>query len=493
MSTQIGAGVSDPKPPSEKGGKLIQFRSGPPPEATETHAIVTPSAIYKPNVEIPNAPPGFHEAFPLRGAFHTYAWWASQVTDAPAWFHAASILVAGTAELARRGWVIGPESRYIPRLWMAMVAGPGIGKSTAINLARDFYTDAGGVEGWPSPYVTAEGSTQGLFEALAKLKDDKTNLTTAILIKEEFSTLLNIKRRDDLSFALCEWADGNHHERHTRQLQRAKAEGGPGGEDRMTNAAISATFVTTKHALLEVATAQHLHGGLFSRFLWVPGSGQDVVPRMHPSRCADERAVAVAAWRRWHGWLDAMGLKNNGAKVIGVRPEVDNYLRETLFVDYENALKDDNLLTAHYKRGLGHASIIAGVFAMNEGRTVIETIDMHRAVNFLNLCLDNISQFAPEISTPSMRLANRAFNFIQRKGKNGVSRRQLYQHLQIAKRDLDSILETLVDEGSVTEQALVRTGKPGRPASYYVACAAGRFGGPVDDDEDDLDAPSASE
>lgn len=490
MSTQIGANVSEPERPSEKGGKVIQFRAGPQPKPDAAPSVpvtaeieVLPSSIYKPGVPIENAPEGFHETFPLRGPMHTYAWWASQVTDAPAWFHAASILVAATAEIARRGWVIGAEQRYLPRLWMAMVAGPGIGKSTAINLARDFYTDAGGAGGWKSPYVTAEGSTQGLFEAIAKLRDDKTNLTTAVLVKEEFSTLLSGKRRDDLSFALCEWADGQHHERHTRQLQRARAEGGPGGEDRITNAAISATFVTTKHALLDVATAQHLHGGLFSRFLWVPGQGSDVTPRLHPGRAAVERATAVGAWKRWHGWLDAEEMANP-QKVLPIKSEVNDYLEQTLFVDYKRALQENNLMTAHYKRALTHASIIAGVFALNDGFHAVEPIHMHRAVNFLNLCLDNISRFAPDVATTGlMRAINQAFDIVQSKGDKGARRTDFYRDLHVTKRELDTILETLIDEGAISEEIIVRTGKPGRPTSRYIAQNETRFTPDLDDPE----------
>ncbi len=436
-------------------------------------------AGYKPG-PIADVPDGIYDSFPPNGALHAYLWWASKTTDAPAYFHIASILSAACCELARRGWVIGHGQHYPPRLWTAMVAGPGVGKSTAINTAREFYTDACGVWGWPDPYITADGSTQGLFEAMARLHDAERDITCAILVREEFSVLLNAKRRDDLAISLCEWADGRHHQRHTRGLQQAQGRGEVAHQE-LRNAVISATFVTTERTLLDAATVQHMEGGLFSRLDWFNGLGADVVPKLHHTQRPVERAVALDLWKHWQMWLDSEELTlKDQPKIIEVSPECEKYLEETLFMDYERALNNQNPLTANYKRALTHAYVIAGVYAMSCARRQIQPGDMHRAVNLLNYCLGNIGRMAPEVgSSPLMRAANRAFETIRLAGEAGAPRTSLYRRLQVPKRELDLIIETLLDEGSIRETVTVSTGKPGRPAVRYAASGEQRYMGPT--------------
>jgi len=246
----------------------------------------------------------------------------------------------------------------------------------------------------------------------------------------------------------------------------------------MRNAVISATFVTTERSLLDAATAQHMEGGLFSRFDWFNGDANEVVPKMHHRLRPTERAVVVDLWKDWQGWLDAEELTNDGAKVIEITPACQDYLAETLFVDYQQALKHHDPLTASYKRGLNHAYIVAGVYAMSCGRQQINPSDMHRAVNLINYCLGNIGRMAPEVgSSPIMRAANRAFETIRAGGAMGAPRSALYRRLQVPKTELELILATLFDEGSIKEVATA-TGAPGRPATHYVAVGAHRYMGP---------------
>lgn len=444
-----------------------------------TDAAAAAAAGYKTG-KIDDVPEAVFESFPPHGGLHAYVWWASKTTDAPVWFHIAAILAAGACELARRGWVVGHEQQIVPKFWTAMVAGPGVGKSTAINTAREFYTDACKRYGWADPYITTDGSTQGLFEAIARLHNKETDVTAAILIREEFSVLLNAKRRDDLSQTLCEWADGRYHERHTRGLQQAAAQGGTGGHATIKNAAISATFVTTERALLDVATPQHMEGGLFSRFDWVMGSARDIVAKMHHARRPEERAVALDLFFNWQKWLDVEDMRTTDGvvspKIIEIGEDCTKYLESTLFVDYQQALKSDHALTASYKRAITHAYVIAGVFAMSSGRRVIQSSDIHRAVNLVNLCLDNLSRIAPEVgATPLMRAANRAFETIRQAGAIGVSKTPLYRRLQVPKRELDAILDTLEDEGSIKQLVDARDGKRGRPSMRFVAVGQQRF------------------
>jgi hypothetical protein len=421
--------------------------------------------------------------FPPNGAGHAYLWWATQTTDAPVIFHIASILAAAATELTRRGWCISAH-RYPIRLWMAMVAGPGVGKSTAINTARDFYTEVcakyreTGAK-WVDPYVTADGSTQGLFEVMARLYDNERDVTPAILVREEFSVLLNPRRRDDFSMALCEWADGRHHQRHTRGLQQA-AQRGEQAHSELKNPRISATFVTTQQSLFDTATMQHMQGGLFSRLLWFVASGADIVPKMHHRRRPAERAAVLGLWARWLSWLDGVE-SSSESKVVEVAEEVEKYLEDTLFADYVTATRSGDPLAAHYKRGIQHAYVLAGVYAMMCGRTVILAEDMHRAVNLLNECLTNIADLAPEVGTsPVMKAANRAFEFIRSAGERGVTRSALYRRLQVPKHELQMVVDTLEDEGSIRESVKV-SGKRGRNAIRYIAIGSRRYEGPAQD------------
>ncbi len=426
---------------------------------------------------IAGVPAEILECFPPNGAMHAYLWWASQTTDAPAWFHVASILPAAAMELARRGYCIGEEMRLPPRIWTTMVAGPGVGKSTALNTARGFYTEASARFGYlEDGYITAEGSTQGLFEAIAQKHDQQRDTTCAILVREEFSVLLNARRRDELSTALCEWADGAYHERHTRGHQQARARGEV-VHDRMDNAVISASFVTTERGLYDVATSGHMEGGLFSRILWFKGRSSDIVPKLHQARRALERGVALSLWNDWQKWLDAEEALSEG-KIIQVSKEVHSILEQSLFKDYAEALKRDDRLTASYKRGLNHAYAVAAIYAVSCGRLAVAVEDMERAVKLLAYCISNLTLIEPEIgATPLMKGCNVAFNLIRAAGDGGLTRTPIYRRLQIPKFQLEQVIDTLKDEGSIRvwEPAPGAKRKPGRPTERYVAVSDRRF------------------
>lgn len=414
---------------------------------------------YAANEPLPNVDELTRSCCPTSGVIHRYLWWIAQLTESDPWLLLGGVLPAATVELARRGWRIG-EARHKPTIWSALVSQPGAGKSTALTIARDFYED---LHNGAGTYITAEGSMPGLYDAIGAHFDAEQGITAAVLTREEFSTLLHARRADDMTSTLCEWADGAHHERHTRSLKKARQEGQQ-VVDELKGLALSAAFATTISALTGVATPEHMEGGLFSRLTWFIVPQPDVnrlQMQMHHSDFA--RGQALEAWKRWQRTLTGLETVNHQRLVV-TPDDAEAVLRETLFEDYVAAVKAQAPLVPNIKRGLNQAVKIAGVFALSKGLDVVSVDDMTRAVQLIRRNLEELEAIQEQMGTSLvMQHVAKAQRFIDAAGTKGVPRTKLYRHLRVPKRVMVEVLDTLLDRGSVLEVEVTKAKGAGRP------------------------------
>lgn len=432
-------------------------------------------AAYAPG-PIDGVPEEVMACVPYEGPLHHYLWWVTQTTDTPPWLHVGPAIAAACHEIAYRGYVVGEHGER-PRVWFALVSDPGVGKSTAIKKARAFHEDLLKDRERPaSPYVDAEGTMSGMWEALSGCWDPERERTTAVLLREEFAALLSDKRRDDLATTFCEWYDGGTFQRHLRSL-KAAARKGEKVSDTLKNTVMSAVFATTPDNLIAVAKKEHMSGGLFSRFTFMQAPADVDRLKLHPTARPGERRSALGSWLKWMQWLDAEEA-TSGPKVIEIPGEVQAILRDSLFEGLKQGMRTQDRLVPSRRRALVQATIIAGIFAMSQHRTVILSDDMDAAVNLIEMSLNGLVDLEPQIGTPFIvRQVQTAYQVIRAGGELGVPKTQLYRSLNCTKSVLDQVITTLLDEGSVTEQR-IETGKRGRPPIHFVANGAERFSEP---------------
>lgn len=438
---------------------------------------------------IPDLDPNLAGCIPQSGPIHRHLAWAVKTTDAEAVFHLGSILPCWAHLAASHGFVIDEDHRLTPRLWSMLIGVPASAKSTAMKRAMGLYRRVYEAQRNADPFVIAEGSIPGIFEALAERLDVDLGLSHGIIYRDEAARLLDNKDTS-VSDMLCNIIDGEDVKRHLRSARAANREAPGSVKDTLIKPAFSGILTTTFSRLREVTKASYLEGGLYSRFLWFVG--QPHLPAQSltysPHRL-EEDAVAVA-WADWNRW--ALGQAALGSPlVIKVPPECVELLRATLFANLERHGKSDNRLNAARKRGLTQAIQLAGLYALSQCRLHVLPEDMDAAINLVEFCLAGMERLDPSLAVDEfMQSVDAAFHVIASAGAAGCNMARIYAAVRRSKTQVDAMLDTLQAEGSIRRMA-VRTGKAGRPAILLVANGPARFAGEPEDASEPEDGSDA--
>lgn len=430
--------------------------------------------------------PDLAACLPPSGPLHRYMAWAIKTTDAEALFHLGSILPCWSHAVASRGFRIDEQHRIVPKVWTFLVGVPASSKSTAMKRATTLYRSFVQATGTIDPFVLAEGSVPGIFEALAERYDPTLDATPGIVYRDEAARLLDTK--DSVADMLCNIIDGEDVKRHLRGARAANADKANSVKDTLVRPSFAGILTTTFSRLREVTKASYLEGGLYSRFLWFVG--QPRLPNQSlewdPHRA--EEAQVLTAWEDWARW--ANGQQALGTPlVVKVSREVTELLRSTLFADLERHGATDNRLNAARKRGLTQAVQIAGLYALSQCRLFATPEDMDAAINLVELCLGGLERLDPSLAVDEfMQVTDAAFHVVASAGPSGLPTSRLYASLRRSKNVVDAIVETLLAEGSI-RRVKTATGKPGRPATMLAACGTTRYSG---DPESDDEAPAAT-
>jgi hypothetical protein len=423
-------------------------------------------------------PPDLAACLPSSGPLHRYMTWAVKTTDAEPLFHLGAILPCFASEAATHGVLIDEAHRIVPRVWSFMVGVPASSKSTAMKRAMGLYRTHVASQGLVDPFVIAEGSVPGIFEALCDKHNTDRNLSLGIVYRDEAARLLDTK--DSVGDMLCNIIDGETVKRHLRGVRSANREAPGSVRDTLHAPAFSGILTTTFSRLREVTKPSHLEGGLYSRFLWFVGQPRLVGQSMTFDPHRDEERDVANAWGDWSKWLLGQEVLGH-ALTVQVPRDVVELLRATLFTSLEEHGKTDNRLNAARKRGLSQAMQIAGLYALSQHRLVANAEDMDAAINLVELCLAGLERVEPSLAVDEfMQAADFAFHAIAGASPTGMPVSRLYSVLRRAKPFVDGIVETLVAEGSVRLSDPIRTGKPGRPSRVLVACGPMRYAGDPD-------------
>lgn len=440
--------------------------------------------------ELP-APVQLHEdlelCVPEYGPMRSYMLWAIKTTDAEHLFHLGSILPCLANEAVTSGFVVDEQRRIRPTLWSFMVGVPASAKSTARQRATKLYTSylstRAGKE-VADPFIFAEGSWPGIFEALTERFDPETGLATGIFSRDEAARLLDTKDTT-ISDNLCNLIDGDEIKRHLRGYKAENRTRPGSAPDRLRAPAFSGCLSTTFARIREVTQASYVEGGLYSRFLWFVGMPHLPEQQLDVDMHETDRRRVLDEWLDWGKWLLGMStLRTPEERVVTFTPDVEQLLRDTLFATLNDQRRTDSRMNATRKRGLTQAKIVAGLYALSCQRTTVDYEDMVRAINLVEMStqgLDRLDQsFLPSASSrDQITLAHKAFETIKALSSDadGCPKASLYRQLQVPKFILDSVIDTLLDEGSIAQVAAPKLpGQSGRPAMLYRVTRPSRFG-----------------
>lgn len=404
-------------------------------------------------------------SIPSTGPLASYMRWAIKTTDAEHLFHLGAVLPCLSDFATSMGFVIDPERLLRPVLWTFLVGVSASSKTTAMKRAQTHYqrvrsTMLNGQE--VRPFIFAEGSIPGLFEALAARFDPESGLSTGIVDRDEAARLLE-SRDATVADMLCQIIDGEEVERHLRSLKAERRAGGT-VHDRLIQPAFSGRLATTFARIREVTQASYLEGGLYSRMMWFVGSEFHPHPRLEINTHRQEADRVLGEWVDWGRWMLVSQLGPAEERVVGVSEAAVDWLRETLFDDFVRASRTDSRLNATRKRALTQAVIVAGLYALSQQRLRIELDDMERAVNLCTFCLECLSGLEGSLAvSEQVSAAEKVYTVIQQAGPNGARKSELYR-TRLDKREIDAAVEHLIDAGRV-EQVTERAAGAGRPAT----------------------------
>lgn len=423
-------------------------------------------------------PEDLQACYPTQGPLADYVTWAHRLTHAPPAIHIASVLPLLSYELVRRGFRLPIYDTLT--LWMGVIAPPGSAKNTCLRWARDFskdfYEGVYGPDLAPKPWISFEGSLQGVLHAISERTDKDLPVIPGVLYHTEASKIFFA---DEAPSTLCQLYDGEDIERNYRYLQKAKAEG-QAAPIVIKAPQLSAVFMTTRAALDRVIQREMLEGGLFSRLLWL----QEKLDGLTPFPKADSvgRTELVKRWIGWSRALDGLRAGYDLQLEIGLDPHALQFLEQTLFERLASSMKSESMEASVALRAMPHATRVAAVFAASRlnveqerhpqtgalrSRIVIGLDDMIRAANFvlrsfqsaMDLGWKSAIQHAPVDTKREMLLKQ-----VKATGRAGLRRIDIYKLFagHCTKRIIDDLVAELVDAELVVQTLMPAT--RGRPA-----------------------------
>lgn len=404
---------------------------------------------------------------PRSGVIREYVAYACALTHTPPENHLAAILPAVATETLRRGWTV---EGHIQNVWCAIVAGPALGKTTALTLAQEFVTD------WlkdsqnvlyQDPYVAFEGSLPGVIHVLKQRETPHGCFAT--LYHSEFSRVL--RHEESLEF-LCLMFDTGKLERNLRKDQDAAKEGDANARPRIEKPRLSALVTMTKGSLEEVFRESMLSGGLGARLLWFTAE-LTAEKLMHRQRSDPEgRTRLLKSWCDWSATLDqlAYGLDYERQPVMATI----SYEADEAFIAFFDTLRplivSEDETGSLAMRAMAYAERIAGLYALSMGQTSVDLDTAQRAICLVRQSLTNVGSLRPILkANQDQRLAERLYQVIAKSTRNGTTRTELAKVVQLPKQQLDVALEILTASERVMEHVVSSPTGRGRHSTRYYA------------------------
>ncbi len=393
--------------------------------------------------------------FPANSPIARYLAWTTAAHGSPLEYNVAVAVTSGVHELARRGFrlpKVVDVGDYPLAVWIVLLGESATGKSTALNAGQDFLRhcwESAGIGVEPDPWIEPEGSVQGLVSVLQEHYDEQRSTTVGLLYHNEFSTML--QTREAVGELICKLSDGRTLELNFLNRKKAKEP----NADRLINPRVSALLCTTESQLLAHFKKAHRFGGLFTRLIWeVPTFTREHIRLSQDHEGGQSaralRDDAVDAMIGWFANLSILGSEEGYDFTFS--PEAHALLEAQLFEPWREAyvsrVSDENMHGVRM-RLVEKARVFAALHASWRGHLKINTLDVEFAVKLAQHYHQQVSSVAHFGTSERHQQIQKAEAMVRSCGDIGCYRRDLYKLLKIDKKDLDTIVETLVDTGLV--------------------------------------------
>lgn len=470
------AGAEDASPEGEQA---------PEEPATGRRRVAVPISKAAPKpAEKDRVGPEVRAMLPEGGILVDYVEWASEQSFTPPILHLGSILPVWAYELTT-GLAGSPTPWELP--WRGTqgavqtfcIAPPAVGKSTGLRAAQAFHEElrerylAGVVDpiNRSPAWIQAEGSVQGLLEAVHDMYDDEREVSPAIFFHEEMSSLLD--KGTQVIDALMQLFDPIPRvERHLREYRKMR-QGGVAPPSSILRPAVSGVFCSTPSGLQRTLTAAHFEGGLVSRALFFAGEAPTVEEDDYDAFLFGEIQTTrdrEGVLRRWtHLATHLTGLRaRGGARMAPWQPKCKEILRPLIEKWHQASSTKEVVQAAELKRGINKIQTLASMYALSRGSHEVAPGDVlaaSRVVEHSQSVVEHLGQSTAE--DPVYRISERARAAVFAAGPEGISRYVLNRkHLRISSQMFDQVLDLLKESG---EFYIGKLPTQGRPATRIVA------------------------
>lgn len=370
--------------------------------------------------------------FPVIGPIHEYQHWITQTTHTPTLFHLGSYLAQLCQRYASLGMRVEVGGRLKrPRLYALLVAPSGVGKSTPINRATQFFNDhcirVGNVVVPQSYPITADSTAAGISRLLQESTTAFGDNEVGLFVCEEAERIFSRSRQHPVDALFCGLYDGNFTQHVTaKNLIEAKK-----GEDQVTK--LSAPIVSLLFAMPE---ASFLGDGMEK------ASDTGLIPRfmVFEGRIRKPKASEVAFPEGYNSASRALDeaitwfLQKRDALAVGMKPWEDDpedglirvKLSQAAFDVYKERVADKDMalyerikeisdaernFRAYRLRTYDQAYTIAALYALTRKSLIVSAADMHRALNLADMSIRSMEGMIKILGKDDMGLAKELIRY----------------------------------------------------------------------------------
>lgn len=445
-------------------------------QATVAHALAVQterytggagSALHSRNGQVTDATPLWRPRILLseeetaraaRGTFiDEYVAHASRRTDAPSSFHEALALVALSAVVGRRAVLNLANGSVYPILWVLILADSTLfRKSTAMDVAREL------VERVDRDLLAPNDFTPQRFVAILAEHDGRPLL----FVRDEFSGFYDGLNRLDymagLKETLCNVYDARPFRREKMKPRETEVKPMKDGDWKydVREPFLSQAVATTEERFTEVARVADVHSGFLVRYGIVlapttPVARQPI--RAMDSELERERDRLVARLRAVADGDIRLACQQ------AVFARFDQYTAE--IEEEAKSAPDGSLVGIVGSRITWMALRIAMLLAVGDETNRVAVPHLLRGIEIAEGWRHNALKVLGALAPSKFeRRATRLVGLVERKGEEGIARREAMRALKASAREMNDLETTL---GEREEIRLATKQTPGGPSRWY--------------------------
>ncbi len=373
------------------------------------------------------------------------------ITDAPRQYKEEVAFDVLSCIVRRQVYLQWGEDRIYPNIYKIYIGrSTFFRKSTMLKIGKRFVEDILGFEFTLGNRFSYEGFVKFLCDN-----------STAFLHFDEFANLYElIKNSYTLSpeALLTELYDCPEFKRECNLVGK----NGNDGTIDLKDIFLNIFGATTEAWLLKNLNESSIRGGFIPRFLFVRAKVKDSSMPI-PSKSDDsERELLIGRLKEIQKLLG----KNEPKSMVLSNEAKNVYVRfhELIEKKYVNA---DSLYSPFYNRALTYVLKYSMLISLDFENTLqISGASMEMAVIRINRLLNGFKEFVTDEITFTKYQADRKRVLDFMNGKGELMKSKLLQGLKIKARDLREILDTLIEEGTVLERAVINKGQHKKNLKY---------------------------